>query len=265
MLDYLFEKKEDPITLLGADKELKVEKTGVYRIEGKEVLKIIIKPDIDVVLIDENPTTTNIIINSGSKLDYYAILKENRDININFDNSGFLNTYFIDLSSNITVKSKINLISYNAKLNFNSIIYADATNKKEYDLSVDHLESGTNSDFFNYGVINDFASLKVDVSSLVKKGMNKSNAFQKTKVISLSKNAKAFLNPILYIDEFDISGGHGASFGKISDQELYYMKSRGLNEEEAKQMLALGNLLAKIPEYMREEIERLLLKRVNNE
>ena len=45
MLDYLFEKKEDPITLLGADKELKVEKTGVYRIEGKEVLKIIIKPD----------------------------------------------------------------------------------------------------------------------------------------------------------------------------------------------------------------------------
>ena len=38
MLDYLFEKKEDPIILLGIDKEIKIDKSGVYRIEEKESL-----------------------------------------------------------------------------------------------------------------------------------------------------------------------------------------------------------------------------------
>ena len=41
-------------------------------------------------------------------------------------------------------------------------------------------------------------------------------------------------NPILEIDEYDVVAGHGASVGDVSQEEIYYLMSRGLTYEQSK-------------------------------
>ncbi len=264
MLDYLYE-NNNKITELIAESDLEISNSGIYKIITKNNNNFTIKKNIDVIIFEDNPSSNNIIIESGSVVDYFSIIIKDNSITKKFINHGQLNTYFIDLSneSKLTVKTILN--ENNASLVANTIIYADKTNQKKYNLTVEHALPNTNSNFYNYGVITDSATLKINIESLIKKGMNKSNAYQKTKVISLSNQAKAYLNPILYIDEFDIAAGHGASFGQISDNDIYYMKSRGINTKEAKQILALGNLMINIPKYMQKEITNMLIERFNNE
>ena len=44
----------------------------------------------------------------------------------------------------------------------------------------------------------------------------------------------------LEIDEYDVIASHGASIGAIDDEELYYLMSRGLTEDKAKELLIMG-------------------------
>ena len=52
----------------------------------------------------------------------------------------------------------------------------------------------------------------------------------------------AIAKPILKIDENDIEANHAAAVGKISDEHLFYLTSRGLSIEEAKLIITLGYL-----------------------
>ena len=46
--------------------------------------------------------------------------------------------------------------------------------------------------------------------------------------------------PILLIDEYDVHANHGAAIGKMSDDELFYLMSRGLSNKEAFKLILSG-------------------------
>ena len=54
--------------------------------------------------------------------------------------------------------------------------------------------------------------------------------------------SSAIAKPILKIDENDIEASHAAVVGKINDEHLFYMTSRGLSEAEAKELITFGYL-----------------------
>ena len=60
-----------------------------------------------------------------------------------------------------------------------------------------------------------------------------SNGYQKEDTLLLSEEAAADSIPNLEIDNNDVKCTHGASIGRIDREKLFYMKSRGLNEEQA--------------------------------
>jgi len=45
------------------------------------------------------------------------------------------------------------------------------------------------------------------------------------------------------IDEFDVFAKHGAAIGRINDDELFYLLSRGLTEQNAKKLIVSGYTL----------------------
>ena len=63
------------------------------------------------------------------------------------------------------------------------------------------------------------------------KGMKNSNAYQSLKGIIASDEATIEVNPILLIDEYDVKAGHGATIGKLDENSLYYLMSRGLDKK----------------------------------
>ena len=73
------------------------------------------------------------------------------------------------------------------------------------------------------------------------RGMSKSSNFQSLKGF-ISDNSALSLNPILLIDEYDVQAGHGASSGLIDDEIIYYMMTRGLTKDKAKELYLLGQV-----------------------
>ncbi|MFV0505847.1 MAG: Fe-S cluster assembly protein SufD [Bacteroidales bacterium] len=62
-------------------------------------------------------------------------------------------------------------------------------------------------------------------------------AYQRNNNILLTDTAKMHTKPQLIIDADDVKCSHGASTGQIDEQALFYMRSRGINESEARSML----------------------------
>ena len=63
---------------------------------------------------------------------------------------------------------------------------------------------------------------------------------QKAKGLTLSKEAKIIAMPNLYIDEYDVIANHSATIGSISNDDLFYLMSRGLSKENATGLVVLG-------------------------
>lgn len=74
----------------------------------------------------------------------------------------------------------------------------------------------------------------------VHKGADKTDSNQLARNLLLSDDARADSRPQLKIDADDVKCKHGSSIGQLSPQELFYLRSRGLNENSARRMLIYG-------------------------
>ena len=75
---------------------------------------------------------------------------------------------------------------------------------------------------------------------VVKKGSNKSDAKFQSKSLIMNEKASSYSRPELEIFEGDIACSHGASFGEIDKDKLFYLQSRGIKKNDALKMLLLS-------------------------
>ncbi|NQU30607.1 MAG: Fe-S cluster assembly protein SufB, partial [Anaerolineae bacterium] len=77
----------------------------------------------------------------------------------------------------------------------------------------------------------------------------------------LSENSRTDTFPYVEIEEDDVSIGHEASVSKVGEEQLFYLKSRGLSEEEATSMVVSGfiePLVKELPMEYAVEMNRLI-------
>ena len=77
----------------------------------------------------------------------------------------------------------------------------------------------------------------------------------------LDEESRSDTYPYIEIDESDVSVGHEASVSKIGEEQLFYLKSRGLSEEEAITMVVSGfvePLVRELPMEYAVEMNRLI-------
>ena len=74
----------------------------------------------------------------------------------------------------------------------------------------------------------------------------------------LSDQARGDANPILLIDEHDVTAGHAASVGQVDAEQMFYLTSRGIPQRDAERLVIrgfLGSVIAAIPvAAVREEL-----------
>jgi Fe-S cluster assembly protein SufD len=81
------------------------------------------------------------------------------------------------------------------------------------------------------------------------------------KIVLFDDNAKAKSMPILKISENDISASHATSVGTLNENEVFYLTSRGISEDMAKNLITLGYfnpIISKFDEEAQEEIQKLI-------
>ena len=118
-----------------------------------------------------------------------------------------------------------------------------------------------------HGVILESGTLTFNGIGHIIKGAKGSDAQQESRVLMLSDKARADANPILLIDENDVTAGHAASIGQIDEQDMYYLMSRGLDKETAERLVIrgfLGGVIAEIPvKAVREELMTVIDKQLD--
>jgi Fe-S cluster assembly protein SufD len=66
------------------------------------------------------------------------------------------------------------------------------------------------------------------------------DSYQTNNNLVLDKTARADSLPGLIIDADELACSHGATFGNLDEEQLYYLRSRGISEGEARRMLVMG-------------------------
>lgn len=129
-----------------------------------------------------------------------------------------------------------------------------------------HFGKHTDSNMISRAVMRDTATGIFNGVTKIEKGATKANGEQTEKVLMLSPKARGDANPILLIDEDDVTAGHAASVGQVNPEQVYYLMSRGISKQEAERLIIYGFLdpvvseipLEQIGSQLRQLVERKL-------
>ncbi|MFN4110688.1 MAG: Fe-S cluster assembly protein SufD [Ignavibacteria bacterium] len=137
---------------------------------------------------------------------------------------------------------------------------------------VDHSKPYCLSNEFYKGILSENSRGVFNGKIIVRKGAQKTNAYQSNKNLLLSGNAKIDTKPQLEIFADDVRCTHGATVGQIDDDSLFYLRSRGIDEKNARSLLinafandVLSNmtfepLRYKINDFVIEQLNQILTK-----
>ena len=134
---------------------------------------------------------------------------------------------------------------------------------------VEHLYPNCYSNELYKGIMDDNASGVFNGHVIVHKDAQKTNAFQKNKNILLTDKAKVNTKPFLEIYADDVKCSHGATVGQLDTEAMFYIRSRGVSEHNARMLLMYAftdEVIQKITvEPLRYRVEDMVKKRLRGE
>lgn len=121
-----------------------------------------------------------------------------------------------------------------------------------------HHAKDTDGQISQRGVMTENTTSIFNAIGKIEHGATRSNAEQESRILMLSDRSRGDANPILLIDEDDVTAGHAASVGRIDDMQLYYLQSRGISKEEAERLVIHGFLAPVVGELPIETVKNQL-------
>ncbi|HIW38665.1 MAG TPA: Fe-S cluster assembly protein SufD [Candidatus Jeotgalicoccus stercoravium] len=114
--------------------------------------------------------------------------------------------------------------------------------KSNFTTQIIHYGKDSNGHILKHGVMKDSATSIFNGIGYIKHGATRADAQQESRVLMLSGDARGDANPILLIDEDDVTAGHAASVGRVDELQLFYLMSRGISQKEAERLVIHGFL-----------------------
>ncbi|WP_370875054.1 Fe-S cluster assembly protein SufD [Metabacillus malikii] len=159
------------------------------------------------------------------------------------------------ISENVT-----NLIGDGSYGDTKSVVVGRGEQKQNFTTKVVHFGKHSEGYILKHGVMKDSASSIFNGIGKIEHGASKSNAEQESRVLMLSEKARGDANPILLIDEDDVTAGHAASVGRVDPIQLYYLMSRGITKTEAERLVIHGFLAPVVKELPIEGVKKQLVE-----
>lgn len=150
------------------------------------------------------------------------------------------------------------LVGDNSEGRVKMVVVGRGKQKQNFTTQVIHWGKQTEGHILKHGVMKDEASSIFNGIGKIEFGATKANAVQESRVLMLSEKARGDANPILLIDEDDVTAGHAASVGRVDPLQLYYLMSRGISQHEAERLVIHGFLAPVVNELPIEGVKKQL-------
>jgi len=227
--------------------------------------------------LTDNPVLTNsvteIYTNKRAIVDYYKIQNDN-------ENASLIDNTFIKQKQESI--ASVHTFSFGGNLTRNNLNFfqngerVDSTlkgvtiigNKQHVDHStlVHHMEPNCESHQDYKGIFGDNATGVFNGKVIVNKEAQKTNAYQANNNIIISDKASVNTKPQLEIFADDVKCSHGCTIGQLDESAMFYMRTRGVPEKEARALLMYAfsnNVLSsvRIPE-IKQRITKIIASKL---
>jgi Fe-S cluster assembly protein SufD len=119
----------------------------------------------------------------------------------------------------------------------------------DFDTTQEHAAPNTTSDLAFRGVLQGRSSAVWKGNIIVDPGAQKTDAFQESRNLLISKRAHADAIPGLEIQANDVRCTHAAAVAQVDPEQLFYLRAHGLPEETAKRLVIEGFLAALVERF----------------
>ena len=119
----------------------------------------------------------------------------------------------------------------------NGLYVTDDNQHVDNQTLIDHAKPHSTSDELYKGILGGQSNGIFNGRIIVRPNAQKTRAQQTNKNLLLSDRAKINTKPLLEIHADDVRCNHGATIGRLDDNQLFYLRSRGIGEVEARTLL----------------------------
>jgi Fe-S cluster assembly protein SufD len=136
--------------------------------------------------------------------------------------------------------SELDLVGQGETGRMSGFYFSDGNQHFDHDTQQNHLAAHTTSDLLFKGALKGTSRSVWQGMIYVAAGAEKSDGYQANRNLILSSNARADSIPGLEILADDVRCTHGATVGKLEQEPLFYLQSRGIPEKDAERLLVEG-------------------------
>ena len=207
----------------------------------------------------------NFDLKENAILKNYKVDKfENKNIKYLFNNidqnkNSISETFILSSGSNF-LKSEINcdLNGEYSSAFVNGIFSLDKNKHHEIRTIINHLTENTKSYQLIKSVLEDSSKAVYQGKIFVNSEAQKTDGYQLSKAILLNKESEFNAKPELEIYADDVKCSHGSASGSLNEDSIFYLMSRGLNYNQARELLINGFLLDVVEKITDSEIKNLI-------
>ncbi len=186
---------------------------------------------------------------------------------IRVERDGNLEWIFGAIGSKLTKNfSELDLAGEGATGRMSGFYFTDGTQHLDHDTQQNHLAPHTTSDLLFKGALKGKSRSVWQGMIYVAKGAEKTDGYQANRNIVLEEGARADSIPGLEILADDVRCTHGATVGKLEQEPIFYLKSRGIPQQDAERVVVEGffdPIMQRIPfEGVRERFHHAILEKM---
>ena len=155
-------------------------------------------------------------------------------------NTQFQLVFIVPRGVEADVCVRVRLAGRGAKAHIIGLVAGDGDHRISIHTEQLHEAPETTSNLLVKAALFDRAQFTYDGVIRVARAAQKSDAYQKNENLLLSRDARARSDPALEILANDVRCTHGATTGKLNEDQLWYLASRGLSPAQGEELLVRG-------------------------
>ncbi|MDR2907554.1 MAG: Fe-S cluster assembly protein SufD [Bacteroidales bacterium] len=221
-------------------------------------------------------TTVSIELEAHSSLSYYNLQNINNHSTLNHEATVKQHGHSHLISHTYTLNGKIlnkqqhiDFIEESAVADVKGLYILDTNQDCFHRVQLNHNHPNGRSTQVFKGILDDSARAHFEGHVFVAKHAQKTEALQSNRNLLLSNKANVQTHPFLEIYADDVKCSHGATTGQLDEDSLFYLRTRGIPEKQAKTLLmyAFANEVVSHVhlEPIRDYLENLIKRRLNGE
>ena len=245
---------------------------------------VVVEPEANVTYVEEyvsppiesrslNAGVVEVFVKQSSRVTFVTLQEwqgEMWDLSVQramIDRDAQIDWLVVGMSAGLT-KTNIEaaMRGSGARAQMLGILWGEGAQHTHYHTVQDHIAPHTTSDLLYKGALTDSAKSIFTGTIRVVKGANGTDAYQANRNLLLSNKASSFPSPNLEIEANEVRCTHGATIGRVDEDQLFYLMSRGLSKDVATRMVVEGffeDVLEREPaETIRDNLRQMIFRKM---